>query len=106
MRIKTFFSHIGSAALAAAATAGFAALWPVALTAAPDSAMLGFSPVSAKQERELEKKFDGELKKEEMENWMQHMAAHPHHLGSAYGAELAGFVKSNFLAWGYTTEIK
>jgi N-acetylated-alpha-linked acidic dipeptidase len=74
--------------------------------AAPDSSMVGFGAESAKQEREIEKKFDGEIKKEEMENWMEHMAAHPHHLGSAYDEELAGFVKSNFLAWGFTTEIK
>jgi len=68
--------------------------------------MVGFSLDSAKQERELEKKFDGELKTGNMENWMEHMAAHPHHLGSAYGKELAGFVQSNFLSWGYTTEVK
>ncbi len=77
--------------------------------AAPEggaSPLLGFKTESAVHERELEKKFDGELHKEEMERWMEYMAAHPHHLGSKYGEELAGFVKSNFVAWGYTAEIK
>jgi N-acetylated-alpha-linked acidic dipeptidase len=106
MNPKSLLSNIGSAALGMAAMAGIAALLPGLLAAAPDSAMVGFGLESAKQERELEKKFDGELKKNEMENWMEHMAARPHHLGSAYGGELAGFVKSNFVSWGYTTEIK
>jgi len=106
MSLNKLLSHIRSAALAAAAFAGNTALLPGALAATPDSAMVGFSLESAKQERELEKKFDGELKTEEMEKWMEHMAARPHHLGSAYGKELSGFVESNFLSWGYATEIK
>jgi N-acetylated-alpha-linked acidic dipeptidase len=106
MNPKKLLSKIGSEVLGTVAMAGLAALLPGALAAAPDSAMVGFGLESAKQERNLEKKFDGGLKKEEMENWMEHMAARPHHLGSAYGEELAGFVKSNFLSWGYITEVK
>jgi N-acetylated-alpha-linked acidic dipeptidase len=106
MNPRKLLSNVWPAALGTAAMAGLAALLPGKLAAAPDSAMVGFGVESAKQEREIETKFDGELKKEEMENWMEHMAARPHHLGSAYGEELAGFVKSNFLAWGYATEIK
>jgi N-acetylated-alpha-linked acidic dipeptidase len=99
---KIRFAMPGLAGLAAFLSATLA----VASDSTNDNAMLGFSPESARQERELERKFDGELRKENMEKWMEHMAAHPHHLGSKYGEELAGFVKSNFVAWGYSTEIK
>jgi N-acetylated-alpha-linked acidic dipeptidase len=105
MNPKKMLLKVGLAVLG---LAGGSNLLPITLAAAPDAAapLLGFSEESAKQEREIEKKFDAELNKEEMAQWMEHMAAHPHHLGSKYGEELAGFVKSNFVAWGYTTEIK
>jgi N-acetylated-alpha-linked acidic dipeptidase len=106
MKLKRLLSNIELAALGTAAMGGIAAFLPSALASAPDSAMVGFAAENATRERELEKRFDTELKTDEMENWMEHMAAHPHHLGSAYGKELAGFVQSNFLSWGYTTEIK
>jgi N-acetylated-alpha-linked acidic dipeptidase len=106
MNRRILLSNMGSTVLAVGAMACLSALWPGRLSAAPDSSMVGFGSESARQERAIERKFDGELKREDMENWMEHMAAHPHHLGSAYDAELAGFVKSNFVAWGYTTEIK
>jgi len=104
MNPKTMFLQTSSKILFLVAVGAF---FSVSLGAAPDTPpLLGFKTESAQQERELEKKFDTELHKEEMAHWMEYMAAHPHHLGSKYGEELAGFVKSNFVAWGYSTEIK
>ncbi|HUQ32475.1 MAG TPA: M28 family metallopeptidase [Pyrinomonadaceae bacterium] len=68
--------------------------------------LLGFSRDGAVAERELEARFDAELKRENLRDWMKRLAARPHHLGSAYGRENAEFIAAQFRSWGYETEIE
>ncbi len=72
-----------------------------------DSRIMGFiSDQSAQEQKNIEKQFDQNLSKTEMENWMKRLAAKPHHAGSPYGKENAHFLDSLFSSWGYQTEIK
>lgn len=68
--------------------------------------MLGFSRDSATQERALEAQFDATLRREDLRDWMQRLTAHPHHLGSPFGKEVAEFIAAQFRSWGYETEIE
>ena len=90
--------------LALAALGGW--LTGAALAAANDAPLLGFGPQSAPAERVLEAKFDAALHREDLREWMQHLSAHPHHLGSPYGKLNAEFIAAQFRAWGYETKIE
>jgi N-acetylated-alpha-linked acidic dipeptidase len=68
--------------------------------------MLGFDREGAARERTLEKQFDSFIKKDELRDWMKHLTARPHHLGSAYDKENADFMAGLFRSWGYETEIE
>ncbi|HYJ47816.1 MAG TPA: hypothetical protein VEV81_14460, partial [Pyrinomonadaceae bacterium] len=82
-------------------------LMPVTQSLAVDNRpLLGFSREGAERERELETRFDSELKKENLREWMKRLSARPHHLGSAYDRENAEFIAAQFRSWGYETEIE
>src|SRR4051812_3830718 len=68
--------------------------------------LLGFTRESSDSERVLETQFDSVLNKENLREWMKRLTAHPHHLGSKFGKEVAEFVAGQFRAWGYETEIE
>ncbi|MBC2840172.1 M28 family metallopeptidase [Robiginitalea sp. SC105] len=68
-------------------------------------AISGFSPEAAKKQRQLEATFDESLKKENLDAWMQRMAAEPHWVGTDYGAENARWMKEQFESWGYDARI-
>jgi N-acetylated-alpha-linked acidic dipeptidase len=101
---RHLFCLIVSAAL------GFeVSLYSQAQTPAPkttDRPLLGFSRSSAEAERALEAKFDAVLDKENLRNWMKRMAAHPHHVGSPHGKEVADFIAAQFQAWGFDVQIE
>jgi N-acetylated-alpha-linked acidic dipeptidase len=58
------------------------------------------------KEHALEARFDAELNRDEMRDWMKRLSAHPHHVGSPYGKQNAEFIASQFRAWGYDTQIE
>ena len=68
--------------------------------------ILGFSAEHAQKQLLLEAQFDKQLKTENLDSWMQKMAARPHHTGSPYGKEVAEFMASQFLSWGFDTQIE
>ena len=68
--------------------------------------LLGFSPESSKQQIALEEQFDSLLDRRNFRPWMERMTAKPHHLGSAFGKEVAEFIAEQFRSWGYETEIE
>jgi N-acetylated-alpha-linked acidic dipeptidase len=68
--------------------------------------LLGFSDKQAAGQLGLEKQFDAFLKTENLRNWMQQLAARPHHVGSPHGKENAEFIAGLFRSWGYQTEIE
>lgn len=68
--------------------------------------LLGFSNERAREQRELEARFDSHLKASNLRDWMQRLAARPHHVGSPYGKENAEFMAQLFRSWGYQTRIE
>lgn len=60
----------------------------------------------AAKQRELETKFDSYMSRDNLRNWMQRLAARPHHVGSAYGKENAEFIAAQFKTWGYDAKIE
>ena len=68
--------------------------------------LLGFEPASAIKQRDLETKFDGLLRRENLREWMKRLTAHPHHLGSAFDKANAEFIASLLTSWGYDTQIE
>jgi len=67
--------------------------------------LLGFDAVASKAQRDLETKFDTGLKAEDMDGWLKHMSAKPHHAGSAESKQVAEFIAAKFKSWGYEVEI-
>ncbi|MFK5923829.1 MAG: transferrin receptor-like dimerization domain-containing protein [Verrucomicrobiota bacterium] len=67
--------------------------------------LLGFDDASSRAQRGLEKKFDASLKAEDMDAWLKHMSAKPHHAGSIESKQVAEFIAEKFEAWGYEVEI-
>lgn len=71
-----------------------------------DTPLLGFSRAGSARERALEAQFDAVLRPENLRDWMRQLTAHPHHLGSARGKEVADFLATQFRSWGYETELE
>src|SRR5688572_15415163 len=71
-----------------------------------DANLLGFSAAASAQQRQLEARFDGNLRSENLRDWLKRLSARPHHLGSAYNEENADFIAAQFKSWGYDTEIE
>ena len=63
-----------------------------AAPAPPAPPLLGFSEERAAQQRDLEARFDAQLKAEDLREWMRRLSARPHHVGSPYGKENAEFM--------------
>jgi len=82
-------------------------LFPASLLAQQSSSpLMGFSPKGATKQQQLEKQFDSYLQANDLDKWMQRLAARPHHVGSPYGKENAEFIASKFRQWGYETKIE
>ena len=71
-----------------------------------DKPILGFTPSNAAKEHALEAQFDAKMNRDDLRNWMQRLAARPHHLGSDYDRQNAEFIASLFRSWGYDTNIE
>jgi N-acetylated-alpha-linked acidic dipeptidase len=67
--------------------------------------IMGFDGTESTAQRELESNFDAGLNRRDMDGWLRHMSARPHHVGSAAGKENADFVAGLFRSWGYDVEI-
>src|SRR3954447_10743307 len=72
----------------------------------PPAPILGFSPDGAVKEHALESQFDAKLQREHLREWMKHLSARPHHIGSPYDKENAEFLASLFKSWGYEARIE
>lgn len=68
--------------------------------------LLGFSEAGSEAQRGLEARFDSELKADNLREWMKRMTARPRHVGAPYTKEMAQFMASLFLSWGYETRIE
>jgi N-acetylated-alpha-linked acidic dipeptidase len=73
---------------------------------AADETLLGFPGERSREQRDLESRFDGTLNAENLRQWMSHIAARPHHVGSEWGKQNAEFMAELFRSWGYETRIE
>ncbi len=68
--------------------------------------LLGFDATASKAQRSLEEKYDARLSAKDMDAWLKHMSAKPHHAGSIESKEVAEFIAEKFKAWGYEVKIE
>ena len=76
------------------------------LGVAAEGPLLGFPGDRAREQRELEARFDAELRADHLRDWMERLSARPHHVGSPFGKEVAELLAEQFQAWGYDTTIE
>src|SRR5882757_9857181 len=70
------------------------------------AALMGFSGDNSLKEKALEARFDSALKAENLRNWLKHLSARPHHVGSPYDKENAEYIASLMKAAGFETQIE
>jgi N-acetylated-alpha-linked acidic dipeptidase len=68
--------------------------------------ILGFTADGAAKEHALESKFDAQLNRDHLREWMKRLSARPHHIGSPYDKDNAEWLASLFKSWGYDTRIE
>ena len=66
----------------------------------------GFSPDSARAERDWEGKFRALPSPANMRSYMQRISARPHHLGTEYDHQNAEWILSLFRQWGWDAQIE
>jgi N-acetylated-alpha-linked acidic dipeptidase len=78
------------------------------LAAAPSSAgdLHGYSADAAKVEREWEAKFRAIPSPDSLREYMRHLAARPHHVGSAYDKANAEWILAKFKSFGLDAQIE
>lgn len=67
--------------------------------------IIGYDAASSAAQRELEVQLDAAIDADEMDGWLKHMSATPHHAGSLASKENAEFIAEMLQSWGYATEI-
>ena len=77
-----------------------------AATPPADSPLLGFSADASRAELERESAFARQISKAELRNWLEHLAARPHHVGSEWGRANAEWMRDLFAGWGYEARIE
>lgn len=68
--------------------------------------ILGFTPENAKKQMALEDAFEAKLSTDNLDKWMQLMAAEPHWVGTAYGEKNAKWIQKQFKSWSYDAKIE
>jgi N-acetylated-alpha-linked acidic dipeptidase len=76
------------------------------LAHAEEPPLFGFGPAGAKAERKLEARFDAEIRRTEIHDWVERLASRPHHVGSPAGRANAEWMAGLFRSWGYDTKIE
>lgn len=67
---------------------------------------MGFDSIGAAKQLALEKQFDTLLHANDLDNWMQYLTSHPHHVGSPQDKANAEYMANLFQQWGYQTQIE
>lgn len=79
----------------------------IALRAADPAAPLdGYTAASSRAQREWESKFRSLPSAANLRDYMQRLTAHPHHVGSPYGKEIAEWILARFTEWGFEARIE
>lgn len=77
----------------------------VALTQT-NAPLAGFSTDAAVRQREVEARFDAQLRPDDLKVWMRRLSARPHHVGSPYGLENAKAMKALYESFGLQARIE
>lgn len=67
--------------------------------------LMGFTDTHAAAQLEWEKRFDAQLKAQNLDTWMKYLTSHPHHVGSPQDKANADYIANLLKQWGYQTEI-
>jgi len=68
--------------------------------------LLGFDETTGEEQRARESRFDAALDPADLREWMKHLSARPHHVGSDWGEQNARYLADLFRQWGYETRIE
>jgi N-acetylated-alpha-linked acidic dipeptidase len=68
--------------------------------------MMGFTESGSAAEKILEARFDSLLNRDDLRQWLKHLSAYPHSLGSVRGKDNAEYIASVFRSAGLETEIE
>ncbi len=82
---------------------GYAQESSTKLEAAP---LAGYSASASATERDWETKFRALPSTDNLREYMRHLTAHPHHVGSLYDKENAEWILAQFKSWGLDAEIE
>ena len=88
--------------LAASTTPGFAQ----AATEKEPAALAGYSTAASAAERGWESKFRALPSTDNLREYMRHLSARPHNVGSPYDKENAEWILAHFKEWGLDAEIE
>src|SRR5690242_6473219 len=66
----------------------------------------GYSAASSQTERDREEKFRGIPNPANMRDYMQHLSARPHHVGSPYDKQNAEWIRAKFQEFGFDAKIE
>jgi N-acetylated-alpha-linked acidic dipeptidase len=67
--------------------------------------LLGYNESASTTQRQLELRLDQEIDAQEMDQWLRHLSASPHHAGSAASKANAEYIAALLESWGYQVEI-
>ncbi|HSY93440.1 MAG TPA: transferrin receptor-like dimerization domain-containing protein [Candidatus Binatus sp.] len=79
---------------------------PFLALAADETPLTGYSPRSSAAEREWEAKFRAIPDPTNLKEYMRHLSARPHHVGSPYDKENAEWILARFKEWGLDAHIE
>jgi N-acetylated-alpha-linked acidic dipeptidase len=80
--------------------------FPSVLLGGDETALVGYSPRSSQAEREWEVKFRAIPDPANLREYMRHLSARPHHVGSPYDKENAAWILAHYKEWGFDAQIE
>src|SRR5438552_3883826 len=83
-----------------------AAIFLLPAIASDELPLDGFSVANAPAERDRESKFRALPSAQNQREYIQHLSARPHHVGSAYDKENAQWILARFKEWGWDAHIE
>jgi len=67
--------------------------------------LLGFDLDASDKQRELESRLASDISADDLHEWIEALAAKPHHVDSEHGKHNAAYIASLFKQWGYATRL-
>jgi N-acetylated-alpha-linked acidic dipeptidase len=79
---------------------------PSPASTADEATLTGYSPHSSQLQRDWENKFRAIPNTDNLREYMRHLSARPHHVGSAYDKDNAEWILARFKEWGLDAHIE